>query len=84
MFSFVNNMVPQPFSDYFTLNSNINHYVTRNSDKFYVPNYRYNFSRAMIKYKGPVLWNSIPDNVICSPSLYLFKQKYKFHLINSQ
>ena len=83
MFSYMNNMVPKPFRDFFTLNSNINHYVTRNSNKFYIPNYRYNFSRAMIKYKGPVLWNSIPDNVKCSPSMHLFKQRYKFYLINS-
>ena len=56
MFSYLKNFVPDTFKDFFTLN--VNRYETRNSNNFYIPNYRHNFSRSMIRYKGPELWNN--------------------------
>ena len=36
------------------------------------------FQEHIISYKGPVLWNSFPDDFKLSPTVQNFKRKYKF------
>ena len=83
MYSYLKNDLPNIFNDFFTLNRDIHRHATRNSNNFYVPNFRYNFSRSMIKYKGAVVWNALPNELQTISSLSIFKRKYKSYLINS-
>ena len=80
--SFTKDILPDVFKEYFIYNSDINAYETRNANKLYIPLYRNNFSRTQISYKGPVLWNSLPDKFKLCPTVQNFKRKYKFYLLN--
>ena len=82
MCSFTKDILPDVFKEYFIYNSDINAYETRNANKLYVPLYRNNFSRTQISYKGPVLWNSLPDKFKLCPTVQNFKRKYKSYLLN--
>ena len=81
MYSFTKELLPEIFKDYFTYNSDVNSYQTRNSHKMYIPFYRYTFSRTVISYIGPVIWNNLPCKFKQSPTLSNFKRKYKYHLL---
>ena len=82
MFSYLKNYLPNIFNYFFlTLNRDIHRHATRNSNNFYVPNYRYNFSRSMIKYKGAVVWNELPNELQTISLLSIFKRNYKSYLI---
>ena len=83
MYSYLKNDLPNISNDFFTLNRDIHRHATRNSKKIYVPKFRYNFSRSMIKYKGAVVWNALPNELQTVSSLSIFKRKYKTYLINS-
>ena len=83
MYLFSHNSLPSFYNDLFVKNRFINNYITRQSDKFYLPNFRYNFSRTTIEYAGPILWNNLPNDLKSCPSLNSFKRKYKNSLINS-
>ena len=37
----------------------------------------------MIKYKGAVVWNALPNELQTITSLSIFKRNYKSYLINS-
>ena len=39
--------------------------------------------RQSIRYQVPSNWNLIPEHVRNSPSVHVFKQKYKEHLLSS-
>ena len=54
-----------------------------NSNNSYVPNYRYNISRTMIKYKGAVIWNGVPNELHHITSLSILKRNFKSYFIHS-
>ena len=82
MFLYMKNILPENFNNFFTPQRNINKYVTRNADNLYLPNYRYKFSRTMIKYRGPLVWNMLQHDLKDCFSLSTFKRKYKLYLID--
>ena len=82
MYKYSKNLLPPLFDDYFILNRCINSYETRNSDKFYIPFYRYKLSRSTIRFIGPKIWNSTNTSFKLISSFSSFKKKYKFQLIN--
>ena len=71
MFSYMYNIttLPDCFNNYFIFNRDINQYSTRNSHKLYVPSFRYNLSRTVIKYKGSIIWNNLPDSLKACPNI---------------
>ena len=82
MFLYSKNALPNCFNDYFVSNKTINTYNTRNSEKIYVPRTRYNFSRTVIRYKGPIIWNHLPEDLKHSPTLSSLKRNFKLKHIN--
>ena len=82
MYSFCKNVLPDLFKEYFIYNRDVNKYETRNTHKLYVPFYRYNFARSQVSYKGPIIWNMLPDEFKQCPNIFNFKKKYKGFLIN--
>ena len=82
MYSYTKNVLPRFFSEYFKFNCDINMYNTRNARKFYIPFYRNSLSRSLVTYKGPIVWNNIPDTLKLCPTLSSFRRKYKSYLIS--
>ena len=48
-------------------------YDLRNSIKFEVPRFNLEVGRNLLRYRGALFWNSIPDNVKRAPSLKKIK-----------
>ena len=83
MFLCYNKILPSCILNYFTLNLTIHSYVTRNAQKFHLPKVRTSLSHKSLLFQGPLLWNSLPDDIRESKSLNVFKMKYKQYLINT-
>ena len=77
MFKFKNNLLPYSFHNFFTLNSTIHSYRTRNSPNFHSVNPRLLIAHRYIRHHGPDLWNALPDSIKYSQSLFSFKAKNK-------
>ena len=83
MHQFHNNQLPAAFADYFTALSNVHEHNTRSSTKsnFFVPRFSLSKSQNSLKYKGVVIWNSIPQ-ILRDSSYETFKTKYKKFLLS--
>ena len=58
-------------------------YGGENSNKYLLPHRRTKISRRQNLYSSIKLWNGIPDVIKASPSLNIFKTKFKHHLMLS-
>ena len=61
----------------FSYNSSFHDYNTRQSSHFHTPQVKTNVSKLSIFYKGPIVWNALPQNIKESPSLNVFRRRYK-------
>lgn len=77
MFKLCNNMLPDLFHNYFTLNSSIHDYNTRNANNIHPPLNRVSITQSSIFYKGTVLWNNLNIDIKSSKTLRQFKRLYK-------
>ena len=85
MFKYYNNFLPEKFSNYFTLNTEIHCYNTRgrNNTNFYVSRARTNIGKK-IKYEGSKVWNNIPLELKSLNKLSAFKIKYKEYILDKE
>ena len=84
IFKFNKQLLPSPFSHYFS-KSNTKHYqLTRGvkSGNYFLPFYRTNELQNSIKYHGPKFWNSLPIEPKLCKSLKSFKRKLKKFFLN--
>ena len=82
MYKLNNNLLPCTFNDYFTVNSNIHNYNTRDAQNLHLPLNRTSCSQSSIVYNGPVLWNNLQTSVKHSKTVRQFKRLYKQYLID--
>ena len=82
MFKYKNNLLPYSFHNFFTLNSTIHSYPTRNSPNCHLVNPRLLIAHRSIRHHGPDLWNALPDSIKSSQSLFSFKAKIKKRLLS--
>ena len=59
MYRWYDIQVPLLFLDMFQYVKIIHGYVTRQTDQLYIPKVKTNLGKCSLKYKGPVIWNSI-------------------------
>ena len=66
-----------------SLLSNTHSYSTRsaNNNNFFIPSVRTNLGKTSLKYQGPIIWNSIPNDFKSLP-LQSFKTKVRNHLFS--
>ena len=83
MYNYTKNNLPRNFYNYFVLNRAIHSYSTRISNMYRPYNFICDLARNTIKREGPLLWNSIDVELRNAPSQYVFKRKYKLHLLSS-
>ena len=57
-------------------------YNTRSQSSLLPTFQRLTVSQQSIYYSGPVLWNSIPPYIKESPTIFIFKKRYKRYLID--
>ena len=82
MHSYTKGSLPSAFSDYFSSNNTIHKHYTRSSEKFHMKYTRTNYGRFSIKYKGPMIWNSLPDVLRNIKSLDMFRKEFKTFVLN--
>ena len=69
-------------SQYYTENSAIHKYYTRQNSNLHLPQYRTSLKRNTISFQGPLLWNALPDKIKSCQSLNIFKRKLKLFLLS--
>lgn len=76
-------MLPSVLSDYFQPNSAIHVYTTRSIDKLHLYSVNSSLGLKCIKFKGSLMWNSLPRSIsdICSHAV--FKKHLKCYLLQS-
>ena len=82
LYSYTTGSFPSALSNYFTLNNTNHHHCTRSSGKFHMKFKRTNYRRFSIKYKGPMIWNTLPDVLKNIWSLEMFRKKLKIFVLN--
>ena len=82
MYSYTKGSLPSAFSNYFSSNNTIHKHHTRSSEKFHKKFTRTNYGRFSITYKGPMIWNSLPDVLKNMKSLQMFRKEFKTFVLN--
>ncbi len=80
MHKFSANQLPSSFNHYFTSNSSIHTYSTRQASNYHLFYANTSIRKKSIATSGPKLWKALPDNIKNASSLALFKRKLKLHL----
>ena len=70
-------LLPPSFSDNFSENNTIHSCNTRSANKVYIKYERTNYRRFSVRYRGAMIWNSLPNSLKEIKSLQLFKRKLK-------
>ena len=73
----LNGCVPDIFYDFYTSNRNIHGRDTRQESDLHVPYGRLDIRQNSMKIHEANMWNSIPENIKMSESIYLFKQRLR-------
>ena len=77
------NIIPANLKSFFTKNSDIHSYETRNANKYHLSNPKTSLAQKTIKHRGPDIWNSLPDHITQCKSLNSFKYSLKNHILSS-
>ena len=83
MYKYVNNELPNIFNGFFTLRCNIHDYQTRNANNFNLTRNSKSFTDHAIRTAGPILWNSLINNIKSANSVKHFRKVYKSILIST-
>ena len=77
MYSYFRGQLPPSFSDYLSQNNTIHSYNAKSANKVHIKYERTNYRRFSVRYRGVVIWNSLPNSLKEIKSLQLFKRKLK-------
>ena len=75
--------MPSIFASYFTQNTFVHHYNTREKDSLHLNNPHTDFGKRLVKFKGSRLWNNLPDSVKTLHSIPAFKNSLKNYLLTA-
>ena len=74
--------MPDSFTNYFIINHDIHTHLTRGIHDIHQRTHRTNVRASSIKIFGMKVWNKIPAALRELSCVYIFKSKYKKHLLN--
>lgn len=83
MFSAIHGLLPSELSDMFVYNRSLHAHNTRHKDKVHQIRYRLNIRKYTVRIVGPILWNTLPDDLCKSPNVKIFRNRYKKILLQS-
>ena len=69
--------LPEPLTDLFELNKYDNRYSLRNKNDHSHIRYNNEYGRNNVRYRGPIVWNNIPQNIKDAEMQQSFKAKLK-------
>ena len=75
--------LPISLMNNFCLNKSVHNYQTRSVENYHIPRVRLTACEKSIFFQGPKIWNDIPHEIKTSPSLNVFKRRYKKYLISA-
>lgn len=78
-----NKLLPIQFNYFFTPNSMIHEHNTRQNSKLHLVPHRTKTRANCIRIYGVKIWNSLSNDLRMSPSLQIFRNKYKHLLLDS-
>ena len=78
----LSHLLPKSFHEFFTVNSQVHSYNTRQTDKLHPPFCRTTHTQFSFAHRGSILWNSHLHVVKLSSSLNTFKLRLKAYLLN--
>ena len=82
MFKFHRHGLPEIFDNFFTRNSSVHGYSTRNSNGIRTPKIRTELAKRFVRYTGAIIWNDIMKySIPLDKSLITFKKHLKKHLL---
>ena len=81
MYKHQTNSLPRIFCNYFTKNSQVHNYGTRNASGYSAHKRNKMFSDRAIRAAGPTLWNSLDNKFKQCKSSKHFRNMYKANLI---
>lgn len=74
-------MLPAVFHDYFSLNSFYHSHDTRQASDFHIPSIRTTLRKQTIKIRGPLIWNSLSNDIKLALSINVLKKKLKAEML---
>ena len=77
MYKCMNNFAPDYLTCLFKKRSSIHQHNTRNSKNLDIPKCRTAKAQNSFSYRGVSIWNSLPWEILNSPSVFIFKIKLK-------
>jgi len=85
MHSYHNKLLPNHFDEYFIPLSSIHYHSTRlaTSKNLFLPKVNSSSGKCSLKFIGPNVWSSIPDDIKFSTT-FTFKWKLKKHLLHEK
>ena len=82
MYSYFHDSLPMFYKDYFTTNDKIHTCNTRSASNIHITCKRTNYGKFSLKYRGAVVWNSLPAVLKESKSYRTFKKSLKLYIEN--
>ena len=77
MHKYEHNILPSSFNHKYILNSGRHGYETRTSSNYYIPKPRIEKFKYSLAYRGPYIWNNLPQSLKLINNLDSFKRKLK-------
>ena len=82
MYKRMNNLAPNYLTCLFKKRSSIHQHNTRNSRNLDIPKCRTAKAQNSFFYRGVSIWNSLPSEILNSPSVSVFKTKLKSYYLD--
>jgi len=83
MYKLQAHQIPASFDNWFCKNSEVHDHFTRSATNYHQRRVHTTARQHSIGICGPLLWNSLPNDLKNLPTVYQFKRKLKFHLLAS-
>jgi len=79
VYSFINNLLPRCFNDFFKVSSHVHSHCTRNNNNnsLFAVFCKTNIRKRSVSVLGPVIWKSLSESVRNSCSLHIFLKRLK-------
>ena len=77
MYKCMNNIAPDYLTCLFKKCSGIHQHNTRNSKNLDIPKYQTAKAQNSFSYREVSIWNSLPSEILNTPSVSVFKRKLK-------
>ena len=84
MYSITHNLIlPRYLNNMFCANTLVHSHNTKSKNNIHILNHKLTVRTHTIRFYGPKLWNSIPEQLHNVPSLNIFKKQYRSTLLSS-